>query len=549
MEDTQSVATLIDSTTSKIKELQKAFTELESHRAITLNLKWKQLEEHFHGLEKSLKRRFTELEDQEKEYETKTMEAWEMLEKREADVMAKEQASLERLQEKRDAAVSAIANAFQKHRKISSGEPAAITNENQGGSPSVEEKPPDMMAAESNLDDMKKTSEKECVEVMCYPQLVNLCRAMDSEGLHKFISDNRKNLASIREEIPLALKAATDPASLVLDSLNGFYCMEVSDLDGKKDSNLLGLRRTCIMLMECLSILLANLDHSSVSHIISENVREQAKAVVEEWKPKLDNLDMDANNGNSLEAHAFLQLLSTFGIDSDFDQEDLSKLIPMVSRRRQTADLCRFLGLSDKMPGVINVLVNNGRQIDAVNLAFEFELTEQFSPVTLLKSYLNEAKKVSSPVKKGNTSPSVQNEVSERELTALKAVIKCVEDHKLEALYPLDPLQKRVLQLEKAKADKKRAPEVAKPQPKRPRANGVGHGPRVTNAAADKNFYARMTDRYSQYMYDRPYVYPGPTDNHVPSLLGSAGYAMPPGHGNFFRNGFQYQAVQAPYLH
>ena len=105
------------------------------------------------------------------------------------------------------------------------------------------------------------------------------------------------------------------------------------------------------MLMECLSILLGNLDHSSVCHIISENIREQAKAVVEEWKPKLDDLDVDANNGNSLEAHAFLQLLSTFGIDSDFDQEDLSKLIPMVSRRRQTADLCRFLGLSDKMPG------------------------------------------------------------------------------------------------------------------------------------------------------------------------------------------------------
>ena len=54
------------------------------------------------------------------------------------------------------------------------------------------------------------------------------------------------------------------------------------------------------------------------------------------------------------------------------------------------------------------MLVNNGRQIDAVNLAFEFELTEQFSPVTLLKSYLNDAKKVSSPVKMGNTSPPVQ---------------------------------------------------------------------------------------------------------------------------------------------
>lgn len=54
------------------------------------------------------------------------------------------------------------------------------------------------------------------------------------------------------------------------------------------------------------------------------------------------------------------------------------------------------------------MLLNNGRQIDAVNLAFEFELTEQFLPVSLLKSYLFEAKKVSSPVKSGNTSPSAQ---------------------------------------------------------------------------------------------------------------------------------------------
>lgn len=36
------------------------------------------------------------------------------------------------------------------------------------------------------------------------------------------------------------------------------------------------------------------------------------------------------------------------------------------------------------------MLVNSGRHIDAVNLSFAFELTEQFSPVLLLKSYLTE---------------------------------------------------------------------------------------------------------------------------------------------------------------
>lgn len=54
------------------------------------------------------------------------------------------------------------------------------------------------------------------------------------------------------------------------------------------------------------------------------------------------------------------------------------------------------------------MLVNNGRHIDAVNLAFAFELTEQFCPVTLLKTYLAEAVKVPSTVKAGNASPTAQ---------------------------------------------------------------------------------------------------------------------------------------------
>lgn len=342
MEDAQSVATLLESTTSKIQQLQRAFAELESHRAVTLNLKWKQIEEHFHGLEKSLKSRFTELENQEKEFKRKTTQSQQMLKKRQAAVMAKEEASLGRLQEKRDAAVVAIANVLGKRK--------SRQMEEQGSSPVVEEKPSDYKASKCKREDMKKLSDTD-VKALTNPQLAKLCEENDAQGLHKFISDNRKNLASMKEEIPVALKAAAHPGCLVLDSLSGFYISDDSNIDGKKDANLLGQRRTCIMLMECLSILLTNLDEKSVSMVISKDVKERAKAIAEEWKPKLDDLDLDASNGNSLEAHAFLQLVATFGIDSDFVQEDLSKLIPMVCRRRQTADLCRFLGLSDKMPG------------------------------------------------------------------------------------------------------------------------------------------------------------------------------------------------------
>nr|GEX32217.1 FRIGIDA-like protein 3 [Tanacetum cinerariifolium] len=414
MEDTLSVATLLESTTAKIQQLQKAFAELESHRALTLNMKWKQIEDHFHGLEKNLKRRFTALEDQEKEFKRKTFQSQQVLKNRQADVLAKEEASLDKLQEKRDAAVTAIT------------------------------------ARKEHINSIKTLTEDE-VKALSNPQLVKLCKEMDSKGLHKFISDNRRNLASIKEEIPIALRAAVDPGGLVLDSLSGFYISEAT-----KNSNLLGVRRTCIMLMECLSILLTNLDVETLGDVIDDDVKERAKAIAEEWKPKLNDINVDGSNGNSLEAHAFLQLVATFGIDSGLVQDDLLKLIPMVCRRRQTADLCRFLGLSEKMP-------------------------EQFSPVSLLNSYLTESRR--------QCSPTAQNDANEKEVSALKSVIKCIEDHKLENQYPLDPLQKRILQLEKAKTEKKRATEVSKPQHKRPRANGVaaGYMPRNTN-------YPRMSE-------------------------------------------------------
>ncbi|XP_020110527.1 FRIGIDA-like protein 3 [Ananas comosus] len=524
MDATQSVATLIDSTTSKIQQLQYAIAQLESHSAVSLNVKWKQLEEHFHGLEKSLKERFNELEDQEKEYANEVTETEEMLENREAVVVAKELASLDRLQIKRDAALSEI---FDKYK--SNGVVDASSKEN-----------PDANSSKTDLVDGKNT--ENCnTDISPNSVLMSLCEKMDAEGLHKYISDNRKNLASIREEIPLALKGARDPFALVLNSLKDFYSGEILGLDGKKDGSLLGLRRTCLMLMESLG----SLFDTSMAAL---NIKEQAKAIALEWKPKLDTLDIDASSGNSLEAHAFLQLLATFGLSSEFDEEEIFKLIPCVSRRRQIAELCRSLGISHKMQGVIEVLVNTGRQIDAINLAYAFGLTEQFAPVPLLKSYLKEARKTPH-AKAGNMSPGAQNETNERELSALKSVLKSIEDHNLADQYPPEPLQKRVAQLEKAKADKRRAVEAAKPQSKRARASGTVHNPRAPNNFPnnfpDKSFYPTTPERYP-YPYNRQYVYP--IEPHHPTMMSSAPYALSPSHTTYYGNGYPVQ-YQPAYLH
>ncbi|KAJ6842774.1 FRIGIDA-like protein 3 [Iris pallida] len=541
MDGTQSVATLFDSTTFKIQQLQQAFSELENHNAVSLNVKWKELEEHFHGLENSLKKKIDELADQEKEYVSKVSETRKMLEEQEAFVVTKELASLERLQDKRDAVISAI---FEKDMNSAESLSNGASN---GVAETMVVEISDVKVDAFDLEDSNPAKDDKLDAKPC-SQLTELCKGMDAKGLHKYVSDNRKNLASIREEIPFALKHATNPFNLVLCSLKEFYSGDILGVDGKKDANLLGLRRTCLMLMESLSQLLAD-DMASLSvNMFTEEIKEQAKMIANQWKSKIDDLDIDAGSGNSLESHAFLQLLATFGIASEFDHDEICKLIPAVSRRRQTADLCRSLGLLEKMPGVVELLVNSGRQIEGVNLAYAFELTEQFAPVPLLKAYLKEVRKVSQ-VKAGSMSPGAQlplyqNEMNERELSALKAVIKCIEDHKLEEQYPVDPLQRRILQLEKAKADKRRAAEAGKPQSKRPRANGTTYNPRVTSFPTEKSFY-RAPERYT-YAYDRQYVYPA--EGHRPPMMTTAAYTISPTHATYYSNGYQVQ-YQAPYIH
>lgn len=527
----------MESTSLKIQQLQLAFAELESQSAVSMNFKWKQLEDHFHGLEQSLKKKFDELKQQEEEFQESVARSEQMLEQQEAVVVSKELASLERLQEKRDAALAVI---FGKS-KLSLTVPV-INPIN---------KPLTSYHVATLAVKWPKHEDNACMqdgnaEVKPHSELAILCKEMNVKRLHKFISDNRKNLTSIREEIPSALKRAPNAYGLVLDSLEDFYSGDNLVLDGKKDGDLLGVRRTCLMLMESLVQLQAGAITGLVSEgqMLTTNVKERAKKIAFEWKSKLDSLDIDASNGNCLEAHAFLQLLATFGIFAEFNEDELCKLLPSVSRRRQTPELCRLLGLSQKMQGVIGVLVDSARPIDAINLAYAFGLTEQFEPVQLLKAYLREVRKVSH-AKNGKMSPGVQNEMNERELSALKAVIKCIEEHKLEEQYPVDPLQKRVIQLEKAKADKRRAVEAAKPQSKRPRANGSVYAPRVTSFP-DKSFYQATPERHP-YPYERQFVY-GAEAHHHPTMMSAAPYTISPAHTPYYGNGYPMQ-YQVPYIH
>jgi len=79
----------------------------------------------------------------------------------------------------------------------------------------------------------------------------------------------------------------------------------------------------------------------------------------------------------------------------------------------------------------------------------------------------------------------LQQLAGRKEQSALRAVIKCIEEYKLEAEFPPENLKKRLEQLEKTKTEKRKP--VAVPANKRTRANNGGPMPpakagRLTNA-------------------------------------------------------------------
>ncbi|KAJ4964280.1 hypothetical protein NE237_024219 [Protea cynaroides] len=430
------------STTAMVEQLGKAFVEFETYKDSSEDtVQWMEIEEYFHNLEELLKKRSDELGEKEKEFEEKQSQTHTLLSEREAIVAAKEQALLDRVQEIKDAAAAAIAEAREKYKPPS---PEAVdvedNSENKVSSsfdgdsnaplPALEEKSPHKSG--ENADGV-------AVEVKPRPELTQFCEQMDAKGLLNYVMENRKNLAAIREEISVALTSATEPAHLVLNSLEGFYPPDqTTHQSNKKDAALQGMRRSCVMLMEAVAPLFVGVEPGA-DHPLSPEIKQLAKAIADDWKPKLASVDVDAANGNSLEAEAFLQLLATFRIASEFDDEELCKLVLAVARRRQAPELCRSLGLTHKMPGWCSVKL------------------------------------------------TIMNDGNAQELAALRAVIRCIEEYKLEAEYPLVPLQKRVAQLERSKTDKRRMGEMAKYQhPKRARANGGYFGPRMPVAAVDR---------------------------------------------------------------
>ncbi|KAK3030690.1 hypothetical protein RJ639_034866 [Escallonia herrerae] len=387
------------------------FTGLEARKTLltTITDLHKALTAHFASLQHSITQKSQALETQIESFQTHSKSALLSLENRENAIPEREASAAARIEELKTSAVSEIE-----------------TSANTGGERSISE------------------------------VLKMYFKRMDSSGLMRYLFAKRKESVALRAEIVAAVEEAVDPLRLVLDAVEEFLEMKVEGRVGMADR-----RWAC-------GLLIGAAVPGPGECCVASGIRERANLVLEKWKGVLGGAEGSGGVGAG-EATMFLQMVVGFGLKERFDVEFLKKLVVEFSARRDMAKLAVAVGFEDKMGEIIDELVKSGKEIEAVYFASESGLTEQFPPVDLLKSYLKNCRKNANTIsKRGNYSASSVEEANSSELTATRAIIKCVEDHKFESRFSMDSLKKRVAQLEKARADKKKsAASTGRPSHKR----------------------------------------------------------------------------------
>ncbi|WCJ42438.1 FRIGIDA-like protein [Euphorbia peplus] len=349
--------------------------------------------------------------------------------------------------------------------------------------------------------------------------LRSFARRMDSSGLLKYIMSKRKESVSLRAEISSAVMEAVDPGVLILDAVDEFVSNKIEKL-GVTDK-----RWACGLLVQ---VLFPEGGKRRDGPEFGRSVVERAAGMLNKWKEEQVGGEGSGGIWGPAEAVMFLQMVVAFGLKSRFDDEFLMKLVMEHASRRDMARLAVAIGFGEKMGEMIDELVKNGKEIEAVYFASESGLTERFSLVSLLKSYIRNSKKNTSNVlNKGNFSPAATDESSTMELNSIKAVIKCVEDHNLESEFPLDVLKKKASRLEKSKAERKKS-SAAAAKSKNKRSHG-GTSSSSSRSQRPPSFRPAKAAKFSNTTYS-PYAgrrNPAPMPQHSPVARYSGPYNYP----------------------
>ncbi|XP_062084582.1 FRIGIDA-like protein 4a [Humulus lupulus] len=399
------MSTTIDKSPSELQsssdpnnpQIRKAFNFLKAHASAvaSFTLQWQDLEDHLQSINNSIQSKLDEIQQSQKPQNTQLPKT-----KKSEPSSQKEHLSstLQPL--------------------IDSKETKLNTTDSQLNTPKTQVKPDESLPAKVGA---------------------NGIPVRDGKSLMDYLKKNLKEHESIREDVRHALKGLKDSGKVVLDAIKGFYPPGLKT--GVVDPELSALRRSSVLLLEELI---------NVRPLINGRVKEEASKLSSVWKSKM-NLEMV----NSMEVWGFLLLLNGYGLAGEYNMDEILNLVGTVVQRKQAPEMFRSLGFSDKASDFIQKLISQDKLIEAIRFIYTFELVDKFPPVPLLKAHLQEAKKVANSILKNSyNSSKLKDDAANKEIAAMRSVIRCVEDYKLESEFSPENLKEQIESLRKQKRER-----------------------------------------------------------------------------------------------
>ncbi|CAL4934621.1 unnamed protein product [Urochloa decumbens] len=143
---------------------------------------------------------------------------------------------------------------------------------------------------------------------------------------------------------------------------------------------------------------------------LSTESTEQAKQLAKDWKEMIDNPGSCMALG-SLASWGLLYFLISYNIVSEFDTVEIFRLfgtIPLKQQQLNYSVLCKGLGLTDRIPELMDYLIGNGQK-----MGVSYSLS-------LLKGYVEKAKHTFMEISQKNMTRQSLNEVIIKELDSLR---------------------------------------------------------------------------------------------------------------------------------
>ncbi|XP_010675046.3 FRIGIDA-like protein 3 [Beta vulgaris subsp. vulgaris] len=165
----------------------------------------------------------------------------------------------------------------------------------------------------------------------------SLCKNMNTDGVRSYLINHVKEHYILQERVLDAIRFAPNPGKLVLDVCQSFH-QNYPD-KGEHVAN-----NSCIFLLE---------QFSKLSAPITRDVEDDAiyfAGVLKNWLK---------NNCTPADNFGFLQFLAAFKLAGCYDADELLRVLGRlfggseVYRHEKQASLCRALGLSEKIPGML----------------------------------------------------------------------------------------------------------------------------------------------------------------------------------------------------